>query len=222
MRINADFSLRALVRPGDGAYVPSPTPGVERLMLDRIGEEIARATTIVRYAPNSSFPAHEHGGGEEFLVLQGLFLDEHGAYPAGTYVRNPIGTRHSPSAGPEGALLFVKLHQFSHEDVEQKVIDTGKAAFEPGPTAGTSRFMLHEHDRERVTLVRWTAESRLPAEEVTGGAEILVVEGGFEDEQGTYPTGSWLRLPHASRFVPRAGPNGALLYVKTGHLPSGG
>jgi hypothetical protein len=66
-------------------------PGVERMMLDRIGDEVARATSLVRYAPNSTFSPHVHGGGEEFFVLEGEFGDEHRTYPAGTYVRNPIG-----------------------------------------------------------------------------------------------------------------------------------
>lgn len=219
MRINAEFSQRVVVRPGETGFVPSPTPGVERLMLDRIGEEVARATTIVRYAPNSSFPAHVHGGGEEFLVLEGLFLDEHGAYPIGTYARNPIGTRHSPSAGPEGAVLFVKLHQFSPEDTERKAIDTRAATFLPGLVPGLTVLPLHEHGTERVALVRWAPNTRFNPHRHWGGEEILVLEGVFEDEFGRYPAGSWLRSPHLSSHTPFTGPEGALIYVKTGHLP---
>ena len=74
--------------------------GVDRRPLDRIGEEVARATSIVRYAPGSRFSAHTHGGGEEFIVLDGVFQDEHGDYPPGTYVRNPPGTRHTPGSEP--------------------------------------------------------------------------------------------------------------------------
>jgi len=218
MRINADFSQRVVIRPGDIAYVPSPTAGVDRLMLDRIGEEVARATSIVRYAPNSSFPAHVHGGGEEFLVLEGLFLDEHGAYPAGAYARNPIGTAHTPSAGPEGAVLFVKLHQFDPEDREQKSLDTRAAAFLPGLVPGLSVLPLHEHGHERVALVRWAPNTRFTPHRHFGGEEILVLEGVFEDEHGRYPAGTWLRNPHLSSHQPFTGPEGALIYVKTGHL----
>lgn len=220
MRIRADFSQRVVVRPGDVDYVASPTPGVDRLMLDRIGEEVARATTIVRYAANTSFPAHVHGGGEEFLVLEGLFLDEHGAYPAGAYVRNPIGTRHAPSAGPDGAVLFVKLHQFSRDDTAHTVIDTRTAAFLPGLVPGLSVLPLHEHAGERVALVRWAPNTRFHPHQHWGGEEILVIEGVFEDEHGRYPAGSWLRGPHLSAHSPFTGPEGALIYVKTGHLPS--
>ena len=119
MRLRDNFAERVVVRPDDYDWVPSPANGVDRMMLDRIGDEVARATTIVRFAPNSQFDAHSHGGGEEFLVLEGVFSDEHNDYPAGTYVRNPIGTSHTPHIGPEGATILVKLHQFDEDDTEQ-------------------------------------------------------------------------------------------------------
>src|SRR5215470_18081295 len=96
MDLNADFSRRVAVHTVRQAWVPSPMAGVERRMLDRIGDEVARATSIVRYAPASHFSRHVHGGGEEFLVLDGVFQDEHGDYPAGAYVRNPPTSAHTP------------------------------------------------------------------------------------------------------------------------------
>ena len=110
---NSDFEQHVVIRPEDYHWIPSPMPGVERMLLDRIGEESARATSLVRYAPNSEFSEHRHSGGEEFLVLEGVFEDEHAKYPVGTYVRNPIGTAHTPRIGKEGALIFVKLQQFA-------------------------------------------------------------------------------------------------------------
>ncbi len=83
MELNADFSRRAVVHAAQMDWVPSPIAGVDRRMLDRVGDEVARATSIVRYAPGSQFSRHTHGGGEEFLVLDGVFRDEHGEYPAG-------------------------------------------------------------------------------------------------------------------------------------------
>lgn len=220
MQLRADFSQSALVRPGDEAWRPSPSPGVERLMLDRVGEEVARATTIVRYAPNSSFPSHTHGGGEEFLVLEGLFLDAHGSYGPGSYVRNPIGTSHAPSAGPMGAILFVKLHQFAAEDTQRVVIDTKRAPWRPGLVDGLSVLPLHSFGTENVALVRWAPNTRFTPHRHWGGEEILVLEGLFEDERGSYPAGTWLRSPHLSAHTPFTGPQGALIYVKTGHLPA--
>ncbi len=147
MRLNADFSQRAVIRPDDYSWVDSPMPGVERMMLDRIGDEVARATSLVRYAPNSTFSRHEHTGGEEFFVLEGEFRDEHGAYPAGTYVRNPIGTAHTPSIGEQGCLIFVKLQQFEQEDQLQFSIDTTKAEWAPGIVPGLEVLGLHEARR---------------------------------------------------------------------------
>jgi anti-sigma factor ChrR (cupin superfamily) len=219
MELRADFARRAAVRPGDEAWRRSPMPGVERQMLDRIGDEVARATSIVRYAPDARFSAHTHGGGEEFLVLAGSFHDESGDYPEGTYVRNPIGTSHAPWAGPEGAVLFVKLHQFAAADGRQFAIDTRTAAWHDGPVAGERVLPLHEYAGERVVLVRWAPSTRFAQHRHWCGEEILVLDGAFEDEHGVYPKGSWLRSPHLSEHAPFTGPEGALLYVKTGHLP---
>src|SRR5262245_5377064 len=69
MRINADFTKRASVHAGTSGWVQSPMPGVERRMLDRVGDEVARAMSIVRCAPGTAFSPHTHPGGEEFLVL---------------------------------------------------------------------------------------------------------------------------------------------------------
>src|SRR5690606_16882155 len=98
MEINSAFEERAAVHAARIDWVPSPMPGVERRMLDRIGGEVARATSLVRYAAGSSFPPHVHGGGEEFYVLEGVFSDERGDYPAGTYVRNPPQSKHAPAS----------------------------------------------------------------------------------------------------------------------------
>lgn len=219
MELRADFGRREVVRPGDETWRPSPMAGVERWMLDRIGDEVARATSIVRYAADSRFSVHTHGGGEEFLVLSGSFHDASGDFPEGTYVRNPIGTSHAPWAGPDGTVLFVKLHQFSAADTAQLVIATRTAPWHPGPVPGVTVLPLHEFGTERVALERWAPGTRLAPHRHAGGEEILVLEGGFEDELGAYPRGSWLRSPHGSEHATVAGPDGALLYVKTGHLP---
>ncbi|MBV6632305.1 MAG: cupin domain-containing protein [Alphaproteobacteria bacterium] len=219
LKINEDFNQRVVIRPDDYEWVPSPMPGVERMMLDRIGDEVARATSLVRYAPNSEFSSHSHGGGEEYLVLDGVFSDEHGDYPVGTYVRNPIGTEHTPRIGPEGATILVKLHQFDEADADQKAIGTRDAEWFPGMVPGLSVMPLHEHGTERVALVRWAPNTQFNPHQHWGGEEIFVIEGTFYDEHGAYPKGSWLRSPHLSKHTPFTKEDGALIYVKTGHLP---
>ncbi|MEM8776605.1 MAG: cupin domain-containing protein, partial [Pseudomonadota bacterium] len=125
MQRNDDFSQRAVVHSEDEPWVASPIPGVDRRMLDRIGDEVARATSIVRYAPGSKFSAHVHTGGEEFFVLDGVFQDEHGDFPAGSYIRNPPESSHTPGSD-EGCTIFVKLWQFDMADRTHIRADTNK------------------------------------------------------------------------------------------------
>lgn len=217
MLLNADFDKRIVSLAQDAQWVPSPMAGVSRRMLDRIGNEKARATSIVRYEPGSYFEEHTHDGGEEYLVLDGVFSDESGDYPAGTYVRNPIGSSHKPFS-EHGATIFVKLHQFDPADTEQKVIDTRTSAFLPGLVDGLSVLPLHQAEGENVALVHWAPNTVFNPHRHWGGEEILVLEGVFEDEHGRYPAGSWLRSPHLSQHSPFTREEGALIYVKTGHL----
>ena len=217
MLINADLSARAVVETGALPWVPSPLPGVERKMLERDGGEVARATSVVRYAAGSAFDAHEHGGGEEFLVLDGVFSDEHGDYPAGTYVRNPPGSRHRPFSR-EGCTLFVKLRQIAPDDRAHVVIDTNRSAWQPYPGAeGLDMMMLHTHGRERVYLARWAAGAGYPMHRHAGGEEVYVLSGELGDNLGTYPAGSWIRSPVGSQHAPFS-KAGAVIYVKSGHL----
>lgn len=219
MRINANFAERVVVRPDDYGWTASPMPGVERMMLDRVGDEVARATSLVRYAPNSRFSKHVHTGGEEYLVLEGEFADEHDRFPAGTYVRNPIGTSHTPQVGEQGCTIFVKLQQFEPDDQLQLAIDTRAAAWSPGLVPGLDVLSLHEYEREQVSLVKWAPHTEFNQHTHWGGEEVLVLEGTIFDEHGEYPAGSWIRSPHQSSHKPYTEEEGALIYVKVGHLP---
>jgi len=219
MEHNADFGTRVVIDTRTAPWVPSPEPGIERKLLDRVGGEVARATSIVRYAAGSTFATHEHSLGEELLVLSGTFADEGGRYPAGTYVRNPPGSRHRPCSA-SGCELFVKLRQFHPEDRSHVVIHTHQSAWHPGLVPGLTVLPLHAHDTEHVALVRWAPGTRFQAHTHWGGEEILVLDGTFSDESGDYPAGTWIRSPHLSRHQPFSEP-GCLIYVKVGHLAEG-
>jgi anti-sigma factor ChrR (cupin superfamily) len=219
MLVNADFAARVVVRPDDAPWTPSPMPGVERRMLDRIGGEAARATSIVRYAPGSAFSEHVHDGGEELLVLDGVFSDETGDFPAGSYVRNPVGSRHAPRSA-EGCTIFLKLRQSDPADAERVVVDTRAAPFLPGRAPGLSVLPLHSFGTEHAALVRWSPGTRFDAHRHWGGEEILVLDGVFQDEHGEYPAGTWIRSPHLSGHAPFSDA-GCLIWVKTGHLSQG-
>lgn len=217
MNLNADFRLRVVQHAAEATWTPSPLPGVTRRMLDRVGGEVARATSIVRYAAGSRFDAHGHPGGEEILVLDGVFSDEHGDYPAGTYLRNPPGSRHAPFSR-EGCTLFVKLWQSAPDDLESVHIDTAAATYRPGLVPGLTVLPLHEHAGVSTALVRWAPQTQFNMHMHPGGEEILVLEGVFRDEDGEYPAGSWLRNPRWSRHTPYTGAEGALIYVKVGAI----
>jgi anti-sigma factor ChrR (cupin superfamily) len=215
MRINADFSQRAFV---DGyEWVASPLPGVERVMLDRIGGEVARATSFVRYAPGSRFSEHVHSGGEEFLVLEGTFSDDYGDFPAGTYVRNPVGSKHRPHTDG-GCLILVKLWWMHPDDQEFVRVDTTREdLWRPSEMPGIDVMPLHRFGDECAALYRLAAGAELPPRTLPGGEEFFVLEGACRDANGLYDQGSWVRSP-IGEAPALFSDQGCRLYVKRGHL----
>ena len=189
-------------------------------MLDRVGGEVARATSLVRYAPASVFPAHLHGLGEEFLVLEGVFSDEHGDYPAGTYVRNPPGSTHSPRTKP-GCTILVKLRQMLPAERGRVVIDMATSVWESGDLDGHSRLALYSAtlDGERVAMERLAPGLRLPEADRPAGEEIFVLSGDLGDADGSHGPGTWIRNPAGSRHS-LSSARGATYWVKRGHLYS--
>ncbi len=217
MELNADFDERAAVHAARIPWKPSPVPGVERRMLDRLGDEVARATTIVRFAPGSRFPAHVHEGGEEFLVLDGVFQDEYGDFPAGSYIRNPPQSQHTPASAP-GCTIFVKLWQFDLADRTHVRIDTNKMPFIPAPgRPGVEIMPLFRDRREDVRMERWAAGCTIPID-AAGGMEIFVLDGSFSEAGEVFEPLSWLRLPKTARTEVRPLESGARVWVKQGHL----
>jgi len=217
VQLNADFTQRAVVHAATLEWTLSPLAGVERRMLDRIGGEVARATSIVRYAPHSHFSRHTHEGGEEFFVLEGVFQDEHGDYPAGSYVRNPPTSAHTPGSEP-GCTILVKLWQFDATDRTQVRIDTSKRAYLRDPLrAGVEVMPLHQDGHEEVALERWQAGAEVSLRS-PAGLELLVLAGDFTDGRDRFRYQSWLRLPPGSLARAQAGPQGCRVWIKTGHL----
>lgn len=218
MALNADFSERVIVHSDQLDWQPSPMPGVDRRMLDRLGEEVARATTIVRYAAGSNFSEHTHTGGEEFVVLNGVFSDEHGDFPAGSYIRNPPTSSHTPGSAL-GCVIFVKLWQFDPDDRTQVKIDMNKmetvaAANRPG----VGVMPLFKDARETVRMETWDANAKVQLSLPQGG-EFLVLEGEFSEGSDVLGKGGWLRMPVGTTLNAAAGPEGAKVWMKLGHIP---
>ena len=215
MNMNDDFSKRAAVHGAAIDWIPSPMPGVERKPLDRIGDEVARATTIVRYAPGSAFSAHTHTGGEEFLVLEGVFQDQYGDFPAGTYVRNPPTTSHEP-ASESGCVILVKLWQFDMDDRNQFHVAEENRRYRP-VADGVEAARVHKDEREEVRFERWAPGATI-ASGPHNGLEVFVLKGGFGEGGEDFAAWSWLRLPKGASLNAVAGPGGAEVWVKEGHL----
>jgi len=214
--INMDFRQSVAIETERQEWIPSPLEGVHRRMLEREKLESGRATSVVRYAPGSYFSPHTHTGGEEFLVLDGVFSDEHGDFGTGMYVRNPVGSSHKPHS-EAGCTIFVKLWQMVPEDQEFVRTDTVNSQRRTGLVAGHEVLALHRYGNERVGMVTLAPETEI-AEPIGGlGQEVFVVEGAFQDEHGSYPRGSWVRLPVGTAHAPLS-PTGCRLFVKVGHM----
>lgn len=219
-QLNGDLSLRAVVDTERMEWAPSPSGSVWRKRVHLVGSpESGQVTSVVRYQPQSEFPAHDHPDGEEILVLEGVFSDEHGDWSAGTYLLNPEGFRHAPYS-TAGCLLFVKLRQFPGRERRHVVVDTGKLAWEPGPITGVVQKRLYEQPgfSDEMRLERWAPGADLGTITYEQGAELFVLDGGFDDDDGAYRQGCWLRLPAGSRQHPRSD-GGCTVYVKRSGLP---
>lgn len=224
MKLNADFSQFAATRFDSSKYIASPSYGVNRFMLDRIGDEKARATTIVEYKPNSRFPEHKHIGGEEFIVLKGTFKDQFGSF-SNTYVRNPIDSVHAPWVDDDGCTIFVKLLQMADtgegtkplhvnlDDAHQTAqsVDYGKVA----------ELYTNSVTREQVQMLWIDPNKSFPTPESAGGEELFILEGSLLCQNQEYDKWGWLRFPISpvpERETLQAGPRGAQVYCKSNHL----
>ena len=214
--LNMDLNKTVVVKTTMQVWEGSSSEGVWRKPLAREAVEHGHTTSLVRFDPDSSFTEHSHPFGEEIFVLDGVFSDQYGHYPAGTYLRNPPGSKHVPFS-QQGCTLFVKLDQFNPDDSAEVRIDTKVAQWLPGQ--GKLQVMvLHEFENESVALVRWPSHSKFLPHRHVGGEEIYVLSGTFIDEFGSYPQGSWIRSPHKSEHTPYVQEE-TIIWIKTGHLP---
>ncbi len=216
--LNQNFHEKVVLKSSKLTPVSSPCDGVERTLLERNeNSEYAISTTIVEFKPNSFFSEHVHDSGEELFVLEGTFSDEFGDYPAGTYIRNPHNTKHSPFS-KNGCKLLVKLRQFNPMDNKQVIINTNNEPWLPGLVQGLKVMPLHNYKYENTALVKWDSNTEFSFHQHHGGEEIFVLKGTFYDEFGKYPEQTWIRSPHMSKHKPFTLSDEALIFVKTGHL----
>ena len=213
--LNMQFDKSVVVDTAAMEWEKSPLEGVWRKPLAREAAEHGHTTSVVRYDPGSHFSAHKHPGGEEIFVLDGVFSDEHGDYPAGTYIRNPPGSEHSPFS-QDGCELLVLLDQFDAADDTRLRIDTNSGDWLPGEH-GVRVMPLYYYETEMVALYKWPAGTRYEPHSHFGGEEVFVLSGTMCDEYGEYPAGTWLRSPHNSEHNPYVEEE-TVIWIKTGHL----
>eukprot|EP00928_Gymnodinium_smaydae_P047616 TRINITY_DN31791_c0_g1_i1.p1 TRINITY_DN31791_c0_g1~~TRINITY_DN31791_c0_g1_i1.p1 ORF type:complete len:286 (-),score=38.78 TRINITY_DN31791_c0_g1_i1:76-933(-) len=222
--LNCDKTKTQLVTTTDQEWIKTGANGVYRKMIERVGGEVARATTVVKFDPNRSFPEHDHEGGEEFVVLDGAWVDDFGRFPKYSYIRNYIGSRHTPSIPADGCTILVRLRQMAREETEPP-----HTCFDCAPDAPGWKRLADERQRlyvyssrfERVTMERWPAGASADVLVPSGGREVFVVEGEFSDSLGRHDQWSWSRYASEGQSISMtAGSKGCYLYVKEGHLGS--
>jgi anti-sigma factor ChrR (cupin superfamily) len=217
--INGDLSVRVAVDTKHMEWTASPSRTVARKRVHLVGPpEEGQVTSVVRYDAGSTFPAHDHPDGEEIFVLEGVFSDERGDWPAGTYLLNPEGFRHAPFSRP-GCVLFVKLRQFPGRDRRAVAIATPVLPWQPGATPGSEVKPLYSQTgfTDSTRLERWAPGTALGRVSYPAGAELFVLDGALEDETGRFGAGAWLRFPVGSRHAPKT-TAGCVLYIKEGGL----
>ena len=215
--INGDLAVRVAVDTAAMPWTPSPSGTVWRKRVHLVGPaEAGQVTSVVRYDPGSTFHSHAHPDGEEILVLDGVFSDEHGDWASGTYLLNPEGFRHAPFSR-EGCVLFVKLRQFPGRTRTHVALRSDELPWEPAARAGVSVRTLYSQAgfSDTMRLERWVADARPGRVEYPNGAELFVVSGAFADEDGRFGRGTWLRLPRGAAHSPAA-TEPCVLYVKEG------
>jgi len=219
--LNGDYSVRVVVDTDELAWERSPAPGVWRRRVELLGDaEHGRVTSVVRYDKGARFPAHDHPLGEEIFVLDGVISDERGDFARGTYQLNPPAFRHEPFTF-HGCTLFVKLRQYGGKGREVVLKNTARGAWIERGVTGVRSQILYQSAAfgEFVRLTEFAPGTEAPRIELPEGEEIFVLAGCLEDEFGTYPTGTWIRMPAGSHHVPRS-EVGCTLYVKSGAFPS--
>ena len=215
--LNDDFSRPAAADTAAMDWQPSPSATVWRKRLELSGPaEQGRVTSVVRYDPGSRFHSHPHPDGEEILVLDGVFSDESGDYPKGSYLLNPEGFVHAPGSTP-GCVLFVKLRQYPGTSRRHVALSADEMAWQADDAPGVARRTLYAEPGhpETMALLRLDAGAAVPL--AAGGNELFVVSGDIAGAEIPLKEGAWLRLPPGDTPVLTAIAR-SVIYLKSRHL----
>ena len=215
--LNGNLAIRVAIDTQSMDWIPSPGGHVHRKRVHRVGPaETGQVTSLVRYEPGARFPGHDHPSGEEILVLEGVFSDEHGDWPAGTYLLNPEGFHHSPFSS-EGCTLFVKLRQYPGTDRIHVAMQSNDEPWTHSvrKSVDWKKLYAQEPYSDHMRMETWHSPAAMGQLNFPQGAELLVVAGSFGDERGDYNTHSWLRIPAGGSITPTSD-DYCQLYIKEG------
>ena len=216
MKFNDDISQRAVLDSSTLPWIDSGQSGIQSKLLEDRADKFSRRTSIVTYGVNTLTETHICPLGQEILVLDGVYEDGAESYGEGTYIKNPPGSSYTVGS-KSGCTLFVKINYLSPDDNQRTIIDTQNTDWFEGLVTGLTVLPLVEFGTRHTALVRWAPKTKFNPHRHYGGEEILVLEGVFEDEFGSYPAGTWMRSPHMSAHHPFS-VDGCLILVMTGHL----
>jgi anti-sigma factor ChrR (cupin superfamily) len=216
MKFNDDISQRAVLHSSTLPWIDSGQSGIQSKLLEERADKFSRFTSIVKYGVNTPPETHIRPLGQEILVLDGVYEDGAESYGEGTYIKNPPGSSYTVGS-KSGCTLFVKNNYLPPDDSQRTIIDTQNTDWFEGLVTGLTVLPLVEFGTRHTALVRWAPKTKFNPHRHYGGEEILVLEGVFEDEFGSYPAGTWMRSPHMSAHHPFS-VDGCLILVMTGHL----
>ena len=211
MTLHSDHSLRIVV---DATDLYAGQPG-ERPVEQRAVPTDSRITLRSLQAGESM--THDGAKLLEILVVRGqLSLNGEALGPA-SYVRLSPGVSVTFTS-TEASMVYLNERTPTEPEKDSFALRGNELDWRQGMVPGLKVTSLHQGLTKHTALVRWAPETRFNPHTHVGGEEILVLEGVFRDEHGSYPAGTWIRSPHMSNHRPFTGPEGATILVKVGHL----
>lgn len=211
MTLHSDHSLRVVV---DATDLYSGQEG-DRPLERRIAPNESRIT--LRSLKSGESMTHDGGKLLEVLVVRGhVSLNGETLGPA-SYVRLAPGIP-ATFTSTEASMVYLNERAPTEPETDSYALGGDSLDWRQGMVPGLKVTSLHQGLTKHTALVRWAPETRFNPHSHVGGEEILVLEGVFRDEHGSYPAGTWIRSPHMSNHRPFTGAEGATILVKVGHL----
>jgi len=211
MTLHSDHSLRIVV---DATDLYAGQPG-ERALEQHDAPAESRIT--LRSLKSGESVTHDGVRLLEVLVLRGCVSLNGEALGPASFARLAPGVSATVTS-TEASVVYLNERTPTEPEKDSYALRGADLDWRQGMVPGLKVTSLHQGLTKHTALVRWAPETRFNPHTHVGGEEILVLEGVFRDEHGSYPAGTWIRSPHMSNHRPFTGPEGATILVKVGHL----